>query len=195
MEVENQLSKKIKRLRTNSGWEYDSNPFNSFYEDHGIIHETTPFYSIDSNGVAKRKNRTLKNMMNAMLVSLRALLNLWGKVILSTCHIQNRIPYKKTCKTPYKLWKSYAPNIAYLKVWGCLAKVLFLELEKWKLDSKMFDAMFIGYAENSATYRFLIIKLENSLVEINSIIEKKNTNFFETSFLWNQVVNNKFKDN
>ena len=43
--------------------------------------------------------------------------------------------------------------------------------------------MFIGYAENSATYRFLIIKLENSLVEINSIIEKKNTNFFETSFL------------
>ena len=106
VEVENQLSKKIKRLRTNSGWEYDSNPFNSFYEDHGIIHETTPFYSIDSNGVAKRKNRTLKNTMNAMLVSLGTLLNLWGKVILSACHIQNRIPYKKTGKTPYKLWKS-----------------------------------------------------------------------------------------
>ena len=63
-------------------------------------------------------------MMNAMLVSSRALLNLWGKVILSTCHIQNRIPYKKIGKTFYELWKGYAPNIAYLKVCGCLAKVL-----------------------------------------------------------------------
>ena len=44
-EVENQLSKKIKRLRTERGGEYESNPFNSFCEDHGIIHETTPPYS------------------------------------------------------------------------------------------------------------------------------------------------------
>ena len=62
--------------------------------------------------------------MNAMLVSSRAFLNLWGEAILFACHIQNRMPYKKTRKTPYELWKGYAPKIAYLKVWGCLAKVL-----------------------------------------------------------------------
>ena len=77
-EVENQLSKKIKRLRTDRGGEYESNPFNSFYEDHGIVHKTTSPYSPESNGVAERKNRNLKEMMNAMLVSLRASLNLWG---------------------------------------------------------------------------------------------------------------------
>ena len=76
----------------------------------------SPHYSPEPNGVVERKNRTLKEMMNAMLVSSRAPLNLWRKVILSACHIQNRIPYKKTSKTPYELWKSYAPNIAYLKV-------------------------------------------------------------------------------
>ena len=69
-------------------------------------------------------------MMNAMLVSSGAPLNLWGKTILSACHIQNRIPYKKTTKTPYELRKGYAPNIAYLKVWGCLAKVLLPEPKK-----------------------------------------------------------------
>ena len=69
-------------------------------------------------------------MMNAMLVSSEAPLNLWEEAILSTDHIQNRIPYKKTGKTPYELWKDYAPNIAYLKVWGCLAKVLLLEPKK-----------------------------------------------------------------
>ena len=51
-EMENQLSKKIKRLRTDRRGEYESNPFNSFCEDHGIIHETTPTYSLESNGVA-----------------------------------------------------------------------------------------------------------------------------------------------
>ena len=39
-------------LRTDRGGEYESNPFNSFCEDHGIIHETTPTYSPESNGVA-----------------------------------------------------------------------------------------------------------------------------------------------
>ena len=65
-----------------------------------------------------------------MLVSSRAPLNLWRKVILSACHIQNRIPYKKTSKTSYELWKGYAPNTAYLKMWGCLVKVHFPEPKK-----------------------------------------------------------------
>ena len=34
-------------------------------------------------------------MMNAMLVSSGAPLNLWGEAILSVCHIQNRIPYNR----------------------------------------------------------------------------------------------------
>ena len=59
-EVENQLSKKIKRLRSDKGGEYESKPFNTFCEELGIIHETTPSYSPESNGVAERKNITLK---------------------------------------------------------------------------------------------------------------------------------------
>jgi len=42
---------------------------NYYYEKKGIIHEVTPFYSPKSNGVAKKKNRTLKEMVNVMLVS------------------------------------------------------------------------------------------------------------------------------
>lgn len=79
--------------------------------------------------------------MNAMLVSSGTPLNLWGEAILSTCHIQNRIPYKKIGKSPYELWKGYAPNIAYLEVWGCLAKVLLPEPKKRKLGPKTFDVM------------------------------------------------------
>ena len=49
------------------------------------------------------ENRTLKEMMNSLLVSVLAPDNLWGEAILSACHLQNRIPYKKTSMTPYEL--------------------------------------------------------------------------------------------
>ena len=75
-------------------------------------------YSPESNGVAERKNRILKEMMNSLLVSASAPNNLWGKALLFACHLQNRISYKKTCKTPYELWKGRAPNLKYLKSVG-----------------------------------------------------------------------------
>ena len=42
--------------------------------------------------------------------------------------------------------------------------------------------MFIGYVENSTAYRFLVTKLENSLVVVNTIIETKNADFFKNIF-------------
>ena len=66
-EVENQLNKKIKRIRSDRGGEFLS--LNEFCEEHDIIHETAPSYSPKSNGVVERKNRTLKEMMNSMLLS------------------------------------------------------------------------------------------------------------------------------
>jgi transposase InsO family protein len=53
--VENQLERKIKRLRSDRGGEYFSNEFNLFYAEHGIIHERIPPNSPQSNGIAKRK--------------------------------------------------------------------------------------------------------------------------------------------
>ena len=67
VEVENQLEKKIKRLRSNRGGEYFSNEFSEFCAVHGIIHERTPPYSPQSNGIAERKNRTLTDLVNVML--------------------------------------------------------------------------------------------------------------------------------
>ena len=87
-------------------------------------------------------------MMNVLLISFGTLPNLWGEAILSVHFIQNRVPFKKTGATPYELWKGYAPDLKYLKIWGYLAKVLLPEPKKRKIGSKTFDCMFIGYAYN-----------------------------------------------
>ena len=77
LEVENQLDRTIKIVRSDRGGEYDG-PFDVFCKEHGIIHQTTAPYSPESNGVAERKNRTLKEMMNAMLQESGLAQNMWG---------------------------------------------------------------------------------------------------------------------
>ncbi|GJT36028.1 retrovirus-related pol polyprotein from transposon TNT 1-94 [Tanacetum coccineum] len=78
-EVENQLDKKIKILRFDRGGEYESNNFSEFCSMFGILHQTTAPYTPQQNGVAERKNRTLKNMMNSMLITSGAPHSLWGE--------------------------------------------------------------------------------------------------------------------
>ncbi|GJV30569.1 putative reverse transcriptase domain-containing protein [Tanacetum coccineum] len=64
-EVELQQNDLIKTLRTDKGGEYYDHVFFQYV---GIIHETTAPYTLQQNGVAERKNRGLKKMVNSMAV-------------------------------------------------------------------------------------------------------------------------------
>ncbi|WJZ99453.1 hypothetical protein VitviT2T_017897 [Vitis vinifera] len=180
-EVENQLNKKIKVLRSDRGGEYES-PFVDICAQHGIIHETTTPYSPQSNGVAERKNRTLKEMMNAMLISSSLPQNMWGEAILTANYLLNKVPKKKAEKTPYELWKGRKPSYTYLRMWGCLAKVAVPPPKKVKIGPKTIDCIFIGYAHNSNAYRFLVYESNIPDIHKNTIMESRNASFFEDVF-------------
>ena len=80
-EVENLLGRNIKARRSDRGGEYDA-PFDLFYQEHGIIHQTSTPYTPQQNGNVERKNRTLKEMMNVMVISSGLPRNLWGEALL-----------------------------------------------------------------------------------------------------------------
>ncbi|GKB56413.1 retrovirus-related pol polyprotein from transposon TNT 1-94, partial [Tanacetum coccineum] len=94
-QVKNQRGKKIQILRSDRGGEYFITEFSSYCESHGLIHQRTTSYTPQQNGVAERKNRVLQDMINAMLVSANLPKNLWGEVLLTACHVSNRIITKK----------------------------------------------------------------------------------------------------
>ena len=51
-----------------------------------------------------------------------------------------------------------------------------------KIGPKTIDCIFIGYAHNSAAYRFLIHELNISDIHKNTIMESRNASFFEDVF-------------
>ncbi|KAM1493880.1 hypothetical protein ACFX10_025604 [Malus domestica] len=181
-EVENQLNKKIKVLRSDRGGEYESSAFADFCNEHGIVHQTTAPYTPQQNGVAERKNRTLKDMINSMLNSSRLPHNMWGEALLTANKILNQIPHKRTNQSPYELWKGRMPTYKILKVWGCLAKVRVPLPKRTKLGPKTVDCAFIGYANNSAAFRFLVVKSEIVDIHVNTILESIDVEFFEKIF-------------
>ena len=68
------------------------------------------------NGVAKRQNRTLKDMVRSMINHFTLLESLWGEAVKTTVYILNRVPSKAIAKTPYELWTSKKPSIRHLHV-------------------------------------------------------------------------------
>ncbi|GKD53033.1 retrotransposon protein, putative, ty1-copia subclass [Tanacetum coccineum] len=66
-EVENQLGKTIKSLRSDRGGEYMSQEFLDHLKDHGIIAHRTPPYMPQHNSVSERRNRTLLDMVRSMM--------------------------------------------------------------------------------------------------------------------------------
>ncbi|GJZ98979.1 retrotransposon protein, putative, ty1-copia subclass [Tanacetum coccineum] len=132
-EVENQLEKTIKALRSDRGGEYISQEFKDYLKACGIVQQLTPPYTPQHNGVSERRNQ-------------------------SATRILNMVPTKKVDKTPYELWYEKVPNLSYLKVWGCEALVKRDTPEK--LQQRFVKCIFIGYPKETMEVSGRVMDLE-----------------------------------
>ena len=179
--VENQKERKIKVLRSDRGGEYFPDEFNKYCEEHGIIHQRTAPFTPQHNGLAERKNRTLVDMVNSMILNAKLPFNLWGEALLTSCHLINRIPSKKIHTSPYEIWNGRKPNIKYFKVWGCVAYYRLPDSQRKKLGSRGIKSIFVGYPQNSKAYRLLDL-------ESNVIVESIHVEFFENTFVQDNII-------
>nr|GEV06564.1 zinc finger, CCHC-type [Tanacetum cinerariifolium] len=107
-QVELQQNDLIKTLRTDRGGEY-YDPI--FFQSVGVIHETTAPYTPQQNGVAERKNRALKEMVNSMLSYSGLSEGFWGEAMLTACYLLNRVPNKRNKTTPYEIWNDHSDDV------------------------------------------------------------------------------------
>nr|GEW71256.1 hypothetical protein [Tanacetum cinerariifolium] len=113
-EVENQIGKTIKSLRSDHEGEYMSQEFLDHLKDHGIIVHRTP-YTPQQNGVSERRNRTLLDMVRSMMSQKTLPKFFWDYALEIAEHILNMVPTKKVEKIPYENKVLVARNAEFLE--------------------------------------------------------------------------------
>src|SRR4051812_39934983 len=118
-EVENQLGKRIKLLRSDHGGEYLSQEFDDHLKSRGIVPQLTPPGTPQRNGVSERRNRTLLDMVRWMMSQSDLPLSFWGHALETAAFTLNRVPTKSVDKIPYEIWTGKRHSLSFLKIWGC----------------------------------------------------------------------------
>ncbi|KAJ9538811.1 hypothetical protein OSB04_031544 [Centaurea solstitialis] len=173
-EVQNQLDRKIKFLRSDRGGEYLSDEFDNHLMECGIVSQLTPPYTPQMNGVSERRNRTLLDMVRTMMCHSTLPMSFWGHALETAAHILNRAPTKSVEKTPYELWKGKKPNMSFLRIWGC--EVYVKRPTSEKLKPKSDKCFFVGYPRTTVGYYFYN-------PEENKVFVARNGKFLEEKFL------------
>ncbi|GKB47298.1 zinc finger, CCHC-type containing protein, partial [Tanacetum coccineum] len=176
--VELQQGFQIKRFRTNRRGEYMNT---LYFQSVGIIHEMTAPYTSQQNGISKKKNRVIKEMVNSMLSYSGLSQGFLGEAMLTACYLLNKVPNKRNRITSYELWTKRKPNLNYLRVWGCRPVARLLDPKQKTLGKRAIECIYVGYSEHSKAFRYYFIE-PNDSVSINSIIESNDAIFNENRF-------------
>eukprot|EP00253_Pinus_taeda_P016640 PITA_16640 len=156
--IENQTKKKIKILRTNNGTEYESNEFHDFCKEVRIKRETTTPYTPKQNGMAKRKNRTIVEVICNMLHDQRLSKFLWAKAANTVVYVQNRCPHQALgSKTPEEMFTGKKPDVSHFRIFGSPIYFHVPKEKRNKLGASGKKGIFVGYSENTKSYRIYVV--------------------------------------
>nr|GEY69607.1 putative ribonuclease H-like domain-containing protein [Tanacetum cinerariifolium] len=102
--LENQLSLKVKVIRSDNRTEFNNSDLNQFCGLKGIKKEFSVPRNPQQNGIAERKNRTLIEAARTMLADSLLPIPFWVEAVNTTCYVQNRVLVTKPHnKTAYEL--------------------------------------------------------------------------------------------
>jgi transposase InsO family protein len=106
--VENEMDSKMKCLRSDNGGELTSKEFMDYYISHGIKRQFFISRTPQQNGVVERKNKTIQEMDQTMLMDSKLTDIFWTHAMHTSIHIQNRVMIiNNTKKTLYEIWKKF----------------------------------------------------------------------------------------
>ncbi|GJT32438.1 putative ribonuclease H-like domain-containing protein [Tanacetum coccineum] len=165
-QIENQLNKKVKTIRCDNGTEFKNRDMIEFYRSKGIKREYSNARTLQQNGVAKRKNRTLIEAARTMLADSFLPNTFWAEAVSTACYVLNRVLVTKPQnKTPYELITGKIPIISYIRPFGCHVTILNTIDYLGKFKEKADEGFLVGYSLSSKAFR--VYNLATKRVEEN----------------------------
>lgn len=143
--VENQLSKKIKILRSDNGLEFCNKDFQSYLKQAGIIHQKSNCYTPEQNGLCERANRTVVEKAKCLLYDAKLNKRFWAEAANTAVYLKNRSIASGLDKTPYELWYGTKPNLSHLRLFGSKVMVHIPKQKRLKWDKKATQHILVGY--------------------------------------------------
>ncbi|GJU91651.1 retrovirus-related pol polyprotein from transposon TNT 1-94 [Tanacetum coccineum] len=80
------LKATVRNVRTDNGTKFVNQTLREWYEIVGIMHQTSVARTLQHNGVVERRNQTLVEAAQTMLIFSKALLFLWAEAINTACY-------------------------------------------------------------------------------------------------------------
>ncbi|RVW76802.1 Retrovirus-related Pol polyprotein from transposon TNT 1-94 [Vitis vinifera] len=110
--------------------------------------------SPNMNGVAERRNRTLKDMVRSMISHSTLPEKLWGEILKTAAYILNRVPTKAAAKTPYELWTGRKPSLKHFHIWDVQLKRDLISLMKRNWTLKQLAATLLAMQSDQGDVEF-----------------------------------------
>nr|GEZ31677.1 hypothetical protein [Tanacetum cinerariifolium] len=172
--LENQLSLKVKVIRSDNGTEFKNSDLNQFCELKEIKKEFSVPRTLQQKGIAERKNRTLIEAARTMLADSLLSIPIWAEAVNIACYVQNRVLVTKPQnKTLYELLHRRTPSISFMRPFGCPVTILNTLDPLGKFEGKVDEGFLVGYSVNSKAFRVfnsrtrIVLETLHSLQETN----------------------------
>ena len=113
--ISTQFGVEIKRLRSDNAKDYFNQSVTTFFQQKGIIHDSSCPYTPQQNEIAERKNGHLLAIIRALLFHHNVPKHYWGKAALTATFLINRLPSKiLDFHSPIQLLTRFFPDLHIL---------------------------------------------------------------------------------
>ena len=156
--IQTQFSTKIRAFQSDNDGKFINQHFQTYFQHHGLLHETSCSQTPQQNGIVERKNWHILETARALLLGTHVPSCHWDDAIVVVVYLLNRMSSKVlNFKTPLQVLSTHFPLPSVLmlpsRVFGCVVFVHFHKNQRTKLDPCAIWCIFLGYGLHRKCYR------------------------------------------
>jgi hypothetical protein len=175
----------MKRWHSDGGAELVAQEVLSTLHKNGTTTSHSPRDTPQMNSVTERWVRSLKERVLCLLLRSSLPVAFWWWAVSCASYLLNRTPTTtaRGYMTPFECVTNVAPNLKFLRVWGCKCYALKPKAERLKdMDDKAYTGFLVGYSEQNTGYIIFVPALNKTIVSVhvvfNEIIPDPTADYF-----------------